>query len=158
MEEGNSFDAALKTAQELGYAEADPTADVEGYDVRLKVTILANLVFGGGLAPGDVSCVGIAGISPEDIVGASKEGARWKLIGEVRQKPGGEIEASVRPVKLPLADPLATISGAVNALTVKSKYLGDVTMSGPGAGRIETAYALYSDLLEIADAEGATIK
>ena len=144
MEEGASYHEALTEAQALGYAEADPTGDVEGYDAAGKVVILSNVIFASGLTLKDVECQGITGLTVEDIQQAKKEGKRWKLIGTIEQASG-----NVRPMKIPLAHPLSAVSGATNAITFSTKTLGDVTLIGPGAGRKETGYALINDLLTI---------
>jgi homoserine dehydrogenase len=148
MEAGMSYDDALKKAQELGYAEADPTGDVEGYDARGKVTILANVVMGTSLRIDDVSCRGITKITLEDIEKAKKEGCRWKLIGAVK-KEGGKVTASVAPEMLPLSHPLAGVMGATNAMTFTTDLLGEVSIVGPGAGRKETGYSILTDLLAL---------
>lgn len=148
MEKGMDYDAVLKTAQELGYAEADPTGDVEGHDAQGKVTILANVVMGASLAVSDVSCKGITGITPADIEKAKQQDARWKLIGSVEKK-GGKVTGSVAPEMVPLTHPLAGVMGATNALTFTTDLLGDVTMVGPGAGRKETGYSILTDLINI---------
>ena len=149
MEAGLDFAAAVKEAQNLGYAEADPTADVEGHDVRLKVVILANELFGQKLTPKNVSCKGISRLTTEDIKVAAREGYRWKLIGAANTNEDGHIEASVAPQRLPLDHPLAGVGGAINAISFKTDLLGAVTVTGPGAGRIETGYALLSDIVAI---------
>ncbi|MFO7618333.1 MAG: homoserine dehydrogenase [Thermoplasmata archaeon] len=149
MEEENmSYSDALALAQKLGYAEADPTADVEGFDALAKVVILSNVVLGGNIAPADAERVGISGITIEDIRKAKAEGMRYKLIGSTRLE-SGNITASVKPVKLPLSDPLAGVSGAVNALTFSTDLSGDVTIQGPGAGRSETGFAIMIDVLNM---------
>ncbi|TIS72994.1 MAG: homoserine dehydrogenase, partial [Mesorhizobium sp.] len=147
MEGGLSFAEAVKEAKDLGYAEADPTADVEGHDVRLKVVILANELLGGKLTPQDVDCKGISGLTVADIDAATREGYRWKLIGSVRQDGG--IAARVGPQRLALDHALAAVGGAINAISLKTDLLGAVTVTGPGAGRVETAYALLSDIITI---------
>ncbi len=149
MEAGMDLAAAVAEAQTLGYAEADPTADIEGSDVRLKVVILANEVLGADITPADVTCTGITGISPADIVDAAARGLRYKLIGAAERLADGSVRASVEPVALPLTHPLAGISGPTNAVSFETDLLGTVTVSGPGAGRVETAYALLSDIIEI---------
>ena len=149
MEAGKSYEEALKKAQELGYAEADPTGDVEGLDALGKVVILTNIVLGKKITWEDVKREGITKISKEDIEKAKSEGKRWKLIGCAEIRPDGSVKASVRPEKLPLDDPLAGVSGATNALTYNTDELGPVTIVGPGAGRRETGFALLIDLLEI---------
>lgn len=148
MEEGMSYEDALAKAQELGYAEADPTGDVEGYDARAKVTILTNVVMGESFAINDVSCEGITKITSDHIAQAKAENARWKLIGSVENK-NGKVMASVKPELVPMTHPLAGIMGATNALTFSTDMLGDVTIVGPGAGRIETGYSILTDLIAI---------
>lgn len=148
MEEGMSYDAALAKAQELGYAEADPTGDVEGYDARAKVAILTNVVMGENFSINDVDCDGITKITQENIAQAKTENARWKLIGSVEKK-NDVVTASVKPEMVSLSHPLAGIMGATNALTFTTDLLGDVTIVGPGAGRIETGYSILTDLISI---------
>ncbi|MFJ4209343.1 homoserine dehydrogenase [Paenarthrobacter sp. NPDC089675] len=147
MEAGLDLDAAIGEAQQLGYAEANPSADIEGFDVQLKVLILANELLGAGITLQDVAREGISSVTPEDIAQASSEGRRWKLIGSARKNPDGTVEASVKPMALPLDHGLAGISGATNAVSFSTDLLGPVTVSGPGAGRVETAYALLSDII-----------
>ena len=149
MEEGMSYEDALKKAQELGYAEADPTSDVEGLDALGKVVILTNVVLDTEISWQDVEIKGITGISKEDIEKAKSEGKRYKLIGSAEVQEGGTVKAKVWPEKLPLNDPLAGVSEATNALTYFTDELGPVTIVGPGAGRRETGFALLIDLLEI---------
>jgi homoserine dehydrogenase len=149
MEEGTSYEDALKKAQELGYAEADPTGDVEGLDALGKVVILTNVVLGKKLTWKDVERKGITAISKEDIEKAKAEGKRWKLIGSAEILKDDTVKAKVLPQKLPLNDPLAGVSEATNALTFYTDELGPVTIIGPGAGRRQTGYALLIDLLNI---------
>ncbi len=150
MEEENmSYPDALALAQKLGYAEADPTADVEGFDALAKVVILSNVVLGGNISPADAQeRVGISGITIEDIRKAKAEEMRYKLIGSAR-KEHGKIIASVRPEKLPLSDPLAGVGGAVNALTFKTDLSGPITIQGSGAGKLETGFAILIDVLNM---------
>ncbi|WP_439856616.1 homoserine dehydrogenase [Pseudomonas yamanorum] len=154
MKDGMSFDEAVAQAQQLGYAEADPTADVEGHDVRLKVVILANELLNARLNVSDVACSGISGISLEDIAQASASGASWKLIGSAYREIDGSIKARVGARLLPASHSLSGISGATNAVSFNTTMLGDVTVSGPGAGRIETAFALLSDIIAIHTTHG----
>jgi len=149
MEAGAPYAEVLKRAQELGYAEADPTGDVEGWDAAGKVTILANLLMGGDLKPSDIDRTGITGILDDDIKKAKAEGKRWKLIGETRKHDDGTITGKVAPQALPLSDPLAGVGGATNALTFETELMGPVTIVGAGAGRIETGYSLLTDLVAI---------
>lgn len=149
MQAGLGFAEAVAEAQAAGYAEADPTADVEGFDVRLKVVILANEVLGATLTPDQVDCAGISALTPAALAEAEAAGTRWKLIGSAARDASGRITAAVRAERLPLAHPLASVSGAVNAITFQTGLLGDVTVTGPGAGRIETAFALLSDIVAL---------
>lgn len=149
MERGLSLSEAVAQAQALGYAEADPSADIEGSDVRLKVAILANELLGADLRPESVVTTGIQDITSHDLVRALGEGKRWKLIGQATRREDGTVTASVSPVALPSEHPLAGISGATNAVAFDTDLLGAVTVSGPGAGRMETAYALVSDIIAV---------
>jgi len=148
MEGGLDYGAALAQAQELGYAEAVPDADVLGWDALAKVTILANTVFGAHLKPGDSPCEGITQITPAMIEEAKAAGKRYKLIGRVWREDG-TVRASVSPQLMDLAHPLAGVSGATNAMTITTGALGDVTIVGPGAGRRETGFALLNDLIHM---------
>lgn len=148
MEKGMDYNAVLKVAQDLGYAEADPTGDVEGYDARGKVTILANVVMGAPLKIADVACNGITKITSANIEEAKKKNARWKLIGCVEKKDG-KVTGSVAPEMVDLSHPLAGVMGAKNALTFTTDLLGDVTIVGPGAGRMETGFAILTDMIAI---------
>jgi homoserine dehydrogenase len=149
IEDGLSMSASIAEAQALGYAEANPDADLKGWDVALKVTILANMVMGGSLVPENVACAGIDELTEDKIRNAIHEGLRWKLVGEANRSPDGTIIASVSPQLLPTDDPLYGVSGAANAVTFHTELLSAVTVSGPGAGKVETAYAILSDLLSL---------
>lgn len=149
MEKGVEYAAALKEAQRLGYAEADPTMDVEGMDVAAKLTILANVLLDGDIKPVDVKRRGITSITLHDIQDAARKGERIKLLGRA-ERVGDKILAEVSPTSLPTSDPLANVMGVTNAITFKTDCLGDITVMGPGAGRRATGYALLSDLITIA--------
>jgi len=149
MEEDNmDYKEALQLAQKLGYAEADPKADVEGYDALAKIVILSNVLLEGNIAPSDVKREGIVSLSKKDILAAKEGGFRYKLIAQAK-KEGNQVKASVSPQKLPLSDPLAGISGIFNALTFDLDLMGKITIQGPGAGKIETGYSILSDMLAI---------
>lgn len=150
MEEGMSYKKALETAQELGYAEAVPDADVLGWDALAKVTILANTIFCKELKPFDNYCEGINKITKAEIEMAKNENKRYKLIGRV-WKEGDEIKASVEPMKLDLNDPLANISGATNAVSITTDTLGKITIIGPGAGKRETGFSMLNDLIRVGE-------
>jgi homoserine dehydrogenase len=146
--EGMDYGEALKLAQKLGYAEADPTADVEGFDALAKVVILSNVLFGAPLKIADVPRTGISGISKADIEAAKAAGYRYKLIGSAKRENGG-VEASVSPQKLPISDPLAGVMGAQNALSLETDLMGKITIQGAGAGKTETGFSILSDILAI---------
>jgi homoserine dehydrogenase len=148
MEAGAEYAEALSEAQRKGYAEADPRGDVEGSDAAAKVAILANHLLGADLRLGDVEREGIAGIARAEIENARAAGKRIKLVGRLETENEG-LRASVRPAHVPLDHPLASVGGVSNALTFETEILGEVTVSGPGAGRMETGYAVVSDLLSI---------
>lgn len=149
MEKGLDYEAALKQAQELGYAEADPSGDVEGWDALGKVVIMSNMVLNYPLTKDAVEREGITGITSDDIKQAAAEGKRYKLIATMTVNDDGSVTGSVKPEKLPLSHPLAGVSGPTNALTFQTKYVEDVTIMGPGAGKLATGFALLADLLEI---------
>ncbi len=153
MEAGDAFDEALAEAQRQGYAEADPSGDVDGVDAAGKVVILANLVMDAAITMADVEREGIRGLTREDIAEASAAGERWKLLGSV-ERVGSEVLARVGPERVALSHPLAAIGGPTNACTFTTDLLGDVTLIGPGAGRTATGYALVEDLLAMARGRG----
>jgi homoserine dehydrogenase len=144
MESGIAYNDALAQAQQLGYAEADPTADVEGWDAAGKTLIVANAVFGKQLALSDLNVKGISEILQSDVEAARKAGERWKLIARVTPEGG-----SVQPVRLPVSDPLANVFGTTNAITYTTNLLGSVTLVGAGAGRLQTGFGLLSDLIAV---------
>lgn len=146
MEEGHAYEDVLKRAQELGYAEAVPDADVLGWDALAKVTILANAVFGAKSKPDDFPCKGITDITVDAIADAKSRGKRFKLIGKVWRE-GDQVKGSVSPEEVDMAHPLAAIMGATNAVTISTDALGDVTIVGPGAGRTETGYSTLVDII-----------
>lgn len=155
MAAGHDYATALAEAQAQGYAEAYPTADVEGYDALAKILILANYAFGQPLAPHEVVREGITGISREQVLRANEQGKRIKLIASLRRRSvsatdNALLEAKVEPVELPLSDPLARVDGIMNAITIQTDTLSEVTIIGPGAGRRQTGQGLLADLLAIA--------
>jgi homoserine dehydrogenase len=155
VEQGYTFADAITSAQQQGYAEADPSADIEGKDVMLKVIVLANRLWDANLTQENVQCQGITGLTETMVKQAAAEGCHWKLLGKASKQEDGSLVASVSPEKLSIVHPLAGISGAVNAITFTSGMLGDVTVSGPGAGRVETAYAILSDIIAIHQRKGS---
>lgn len=144
MENGMDYATALQQAQALGYAEADPSGDIDGWDAAGKVLILAAALFGKALTMDTLDVTGISGITAQDMAEAQANNERWKLIATITPTGG-----SVQPMRLPISDALANISGATNAITYETDTLGHVTLIGPGAGRQETGYGLLADLLAI---------
>lgn len=147
--EGSSFDDVLADAQKLGYAEADPTADVDGLDAGDKIAILASLAYGGRIKLPDVYCEGIRQVSQTDIAYAQKLGFVIKLLA-IAQREGAGLSVRVHPTLVPQSHPLASIHGVYNAILVEAEPLGQVMFFGPGAGAGATASAVVSDILNIA--------
>lgn len=159
MAEGRDYSDALAEAQAQGYAEADPTADVEGYDAVAKALILAAVIFRHPLKPEQVIRQGITQITSEQMRRAIDNGKRIKLVASLHHIPGNDataatIEARVEPVELPLSDTLARVDGVLNAITIQTDTLPEVSIIGPGAGRLQTGQGLLSDLIAIARAKG----
>jgi len=148
MESGSTFDKAVEEARELGYLEADMSADVDGHDAQAKLAILANELFDLTIELSDIETKGIASITQVHIEDARREGKRWKLIASI-STGGDNITAQVKPEKLDFSDPLAQVNGSLNAITLSTDLLGDITITGPGAGGTETGYAVVSDLLTL---------
>ena len=149
MELGMTYNYALSQAQKLGYAEADPTSDVEGLDTLAKVMILANVVFDVQLIQEEIEVTGISDIILSDIKEASSKDERWKLIGSIWKDNRGKVHGSVSPKLISINDSLYGISDATNALKITSNILGDTTIIGEGAGKMETGFALYNDIISI---------
>lgn len=150
-EKGEDFHTALAKAQDLGYAEADPTSDIEAYDVAFKLSILTALAFGSFAQPQDIFRHGIATIAPEDFRQAKEFGYRIKLLGSTSRKQTG-IDVRVRPTLVPVLHPLANVSGANNGIVVQGDAVGELMMIGPGAGEMPTASAVVGDLVNLASA------
>ncbi|MGD1851473.1 MAG: homoserine dehydrogenase [Cyanophyceae cyanobacterium] len=150
-QEGADFADVLTDAQRLGYAEADPTADVDGFDAADKLAILASLAFGGRVNLDDIHCEGIRSISATDIRYADRLGFVIKLLA-IAQRLGDDYQLSLRvhPTLLPSHHPLARVDGVFNAIFVEGEPIGQVMFFGPGAGEGPTASAVVSDLLNIA--------
>lgn len=152
-ERGASYDAALARAQELGYAEQDPAADVGGLDAGRKTCILASMLTGLRADPAAVCMRGITDIRPEDAALAACAGMSIRLLGRVIRAEGGTA-VFVRPHAVAGSSPLCRVSGVTNGALVRAEPLGEVFFSGPGAGGEATACALLSDVLEILRAPG----
>lgn len=150
MEQENlSFAECLKEAQTLGYAEADPSFDVEGHDTAQKLAILASLAFGTKVDPDSIYVEGISTITPEDIEAADELGYRIKLLG-VAVTTGQGIEQRVHPTMVPKASAIAQVMGVTNAVTIDADAVSEITLVGPGAGGDATASAVVSDIGDIA--------
>ena len=149
---GATYEDALARAQELGYAEADPTEDVGGADAAAKMAILARLAFDTPVGLDDVTFEGITQIRPDDIAYAKELGLSLKLLG-VAERRGEGISVRVFPCFLNAEHPLAPIEGAFNAVTVEAPAITEITMSGPGAGGTQTATAVLGDLVSILSGE-----
>ena len=143
---GASYEDALREAQEMGYAEADPTEDVTGKDAAAKMAILARLAFGAAVGLDQVSYEGIERITADDIAYASELGLSLKLIGSAERIDGG-VAVHVHPAFLYADHPLASVNGAFNAVTIESPAITEITLSGPGAGGIQTASAVLGDVI-----------
>ncbi|MDA4848747.1 homoserine dehydrogenase [Hoeflea poritis] len=146
---GLSFEDCLKEAQRLGYAEADPTFDVEGNDTAHKLALLTSIAFGTRIAPDDIYLEGISNISIEDIRAADDLGFRIKLLG-VAQRTDSGIEQRVHPTMVPKNSVIAQVDGVTNAVAIDADVLGELMMSGPGAGGDATASAVMGDIADIA--------
>ncbi len=144
-----SFADCLKDAQRLGYAEADPSFDVEGHDTAQKLALLASLAFGTKVDPDAVYVEGISSISPEDLQAADELGYRVKLLG-VAVKTEKGIEQRVHPTMVPKDSAIAQVMGVTNAVSIDAEGFAPLTLVGPGAGGAATASAVVSDLGEIA--------
>lgn len=149
--EGVSFEAALKNAQELGYAEKDPTADVEGIDAMRKICILASLCFGTHLSPDGVYCEGIRRITLADVAYAEKFGCVIKLVARAEKVADNKVFAMVSPCFVKKTNMLAGVNDVNNACLVTGDMTGDVLMYGKGAGSEATASAVVGDIIDCAD-------
>ncbi|EZH67551.1 homoserine dehydrogenase [Bacillaceae bacterium JMAK1] len=148
MATGKSYTESLQEAKSKGFAEADPTNDVEGYDVQGKVVILANVLLGANLTREDVPTTGITNIQKEDIQRANEQQKVWKLLGTIANEQG-IVKGEVKPVLLDKRNPLAQIEGATNAVTYSCDLSGDITLIGAGAGIPETGFAVLVDILSL---------
>ena len=151
-----SYNDVLKEAQELGYAEADPTGDVEGFDAAYKITTLATIAFGKRVKFENVYREGITKISPEDMQAANEMGYKIKLIASAEITEDNKADVRVHPMLISKSNPLAHIDYVTNAVTLTGHPVGSVTLSGPGAGEFPTASSVVGDILAIASEIGKT--
>ena len=150
------WDSVLKDAQDKGYAEKDPTADVEGYDACRKIAILTSLAYGKQLDFEDIYTEGITKITDRDIAYAKKMGAKVKIFGSSK-KVGDKVSAMVAPQLIYPEHPLYSVDGVFNAILVKGNMVGDVMFYGQGAGKLATASAVVSDVMDAAKHAGVNI-
>ncbi|KAL7556116.1 hypothetical protein ACA910_020199 [Epithemia clementina (nom. ined.)] len=153
MEDGADYNAVLKEAQELGYAEADPTADVEGHDVRAKLALMAKLAYGTTIAPDAMACVGISQITAADFAYAKALSSTIKLLGTATcdtSDTSSAVSILVLPALVPRAHFLASVRGSGNAVAVTSQNMGPCWYTGPGAGRFPTANSVVADIWRVA--------
>lgn len=143
-----AFDDALRQAQKMGYAENDPTADIEGHDACRKICILSDLAFGDKIDPDEVSCQGISGITLGDVAAASELGYVIKLIGRAKRTESGKIFAFVAPHLVPKTSPLACVEDVFNGILVTGNMVGEVMFYGQGAGKHATASAVVADMMD----------
>ena len=147
---GLTFDQALAEAQANGYAEKDPTADVDGHDACRKICILAALAFGRHVYPDQVPTQGIRGVALEDVAYADSVGCKIKLLGRAIRQPEGKVCAFVAPHLVPGENPLSGVEDVFNAIAVTGNAIGDVMFYGRGAGKLPTASAVVADVIDIA--------
>ncbi len=147
---GLSFDAALKEAQQNGYAEQDPTADIEGHDACRKICILSSLSFGRHVYPSQVPTEGITGVTLADVAYADACGKKIKLLGRAIRRPDGKVCAFVAPHLVDVENPLSGVEDVFNAIAVKGNAIGDVMFYGRGAGKLPTASAVVADVIDAA--------
>ena len=153
IEQNMSFEEALKLAQDNGYAEKDPTADVEGIDACRKICILASLCFGKHVYPDSVHTEGISKITLEDVAYVNDFGGVIKLLGKARRENDGKISAMVCPCIVKNHSQLASVSDVFNAILVRGDAIGDVVFYGRGAGKLPTASAVVADVIDCAKHE-----
>lgn len=154
--QGASYAEVLKESQELGYAEADPTGDVEGFDAAYKITTLATIAFGKRIKIDKVYREGITKISPDDMKAANEMGYKIKLIASAELNNDGRADVRVHPMLVPKSKTLAHIDYVTNAVSLTGHPVGDVTLSGPGAGEFPTASSVVGDILAISSELGRT--
>jgi homoserine dehydrogenase len=154
--EGLSFEACLKAAQELGYAEADPTFDVEGYDTAHKLALLTSLAFGTEVDADSIYVEGISNVATLDLKMADELGFRIKLLG-VAERTAAGIEQRVHPTMVPKTAQLAQVMGVLNAVSIVGDTVGELTFVGPGAGGGATASAVLADIADVARGESLPV-
>lgn len=147
--DGKSFEEVLEEARKLGYAEADPTSDIEGYDAARKVAILASIAFGTRVTFSDVYVEGITKVTPQDLEYGRDLGYALKLLA-IAKEENQEIEVRVHPAFIPIKHPLAAVNDVFNAIFIRGNFVGEVMHYGQGAGQRPTASAVVGDIMEVA--------
>lgn len=148
-DKGADYAQALKSAQQKGFAEADPTADVEGIDAANKLSILMSLIFGVGVAPEDIPTQGITHVGRDDIAFATENGYRVKLLASARERDG-KVEGNVEPAMIPVSHPLASVNNEFNAVFLTGNAVDDLMFYGRGAGPLPTGSAVMGDVIGVA--------
>ena len=156
-EDGLDYDAVLEDAQERGYAERNPAADVEGHDARRKIAILSSLAFGKYVDYEDVYTEGITKITSADFAYAKILGSRIKLFGTSKKKEDGSISAMVCPVMITNEHPLFAVNDVMNAILVRGESMGDLMFYGAGAGKLPTASAVVGDIIDCVKHKGTNV-
>jgi homoserine dehydrogenase len=147
---GTGFEEALKEAQRLGYAEADPTSDIEGIDACRKICILADLCFGRHIDPAEVRATGISNVSSADVKYAEQMGCKIKLLGRALRTGPNTVTAYVAPHLVSRSSMLSNVHGVMNGIIVRGNALGEAMFYGPGAGKLPTASAVVADIIDAA--------
>jgi homoserine dehydrogenase len=156
MENGNSFEAAVKKAQDLGIAETDPSFDVDGWDATVKVSALATVLMDSALKPNDIAREGIRGLTMEQVQSAKMMGRRYKLVCQAERRPDGTVAGSVKPEQVPIADdPLAGCDGATSIILFQMDVIHGLTLSEIHPDAVTTAYGPLADFLTIAKGDKA---
>lgn len=153
MERGATYADALAVAQERGYAEADPTDDVDGLDAAAKMAILATVAFGSRVTPDAVETAGITAVTPQHVAAAAELGMVVRLVG-IATLDGEEVDVRVQPAFVERSHPLAAVDGAFNAVMLQGDAIREITLEGPGAGGLETASAVVADLVSVVGTAG----
>ena len=149
--DGVNFNTALKSAQDLGFAESDPTFDIEGYDTAHKLAILSSIAYSKEINFMDIDVQGITKIELDDILAAKDYGYKIKLLGVSKKQNNGEVIQVVRPTLLPMDSNLAMVEMEKNAIFIRGNFFSELMLMGPGAGRLPTASSVMSDLFDLAN-------
>ena len=150
IQNGTSFEEALKSAQKNGYAEADRTADIEGYDACRKIAILADLCFGRHVYPNQIKTQGISGVALQDVEYARRLGYKIKLLGRALRTGDSTVTAYVAPHLINKMSLLSNVDGVFNGIVVHGNAIGEAMFYGPGAGKLPTASAVVADIIDCA--------